>query len=172
MKKICYCGHELKRHMYNEPPIGGWSPGDLEPVLEFTHCAGMAPHGDEKQVCACKAYQAFPLGTYRHLKTGNLYEVTDLGFNSEDRTVEVEYVSLSHGERWHRPLYTPNTGSTKMRGFLEADAATGRPRFEYMPCSCSPGFGRGFLVHADSCPQRPHVEDVNRMTVDVLAERS
>lgn len=170
MKKpsFCYCGHQTARHMYTEPPIGGWSPGDPDPELEFTHCAGMAAHGDLKEVCKCKGFTEFTLGVYKHVKTGNLYEVVALGFNAEDRSVEVEYVSLSHGERWHRPLYTP-AGEKKKRGFLEPDEATGKPRYVYLPCVCIPQPGKfGMFIHANGCPQIPHVEDINKLTVEMF----
>jgi len=124
MKTKCYCGHLHERHYYNEAAIGGWSPGDPEPELTFTHCGGMAPHGDEKQICPCKEFQQFPFGFYRHLKTGNVYEVTDLGFNHDTRTIEVEYRSVQYDEVWHRPMHSPEDG------FFNPDAATGRPRFE------------------------------------------
>lgn len=120
----CYCGHLLARHMYNEPPIGGWSPGDPDPVLEFTHCAGMAPHGDKKQICSCKAFQQFPFGLYKHLKTGNVYDVLDLGFNADTRAIEVEYRSVAYDEKWHRPMHDPE------EGFFDVDSKTKRPRFE------------------------------------------
>lgn len=127
----CYCGHLLARHMYNEPPIGGWCPGDPEPVLEFAHCGGMAPHGDHEELCPCKAFQQFPFGLYRHLKTGNVYEVVGLAFNADDRAIEVEYISVAYGEKWHRPLYA-KSNAKKRDGFFDPDD-TGRPRFEFIP---------------------------------------
>jgi hypothetical protein len=129
--QICYCGHPLGRHFYSEPP-STFVPGDPEVELKFEGCRGMAPHNGEKQICPCKVFHAFPFGTYRHLKTGNIYNVTGLGFDSEDRTLRVEYVSVKYGEKWHRPLYSPKTAKKRI-GFFDPDEETGRPRYEFIP---------------------------------------
>ena len=127
---LCYCGHELREHVYCEP-ASTFVPGEPEVEMRFTGCAGCASatHKGEKQICGCPVFQEFPFGLYRHLKTGNVYAVDGLAFNHEDRSIEVEYVGVDTGERWHRPLYSPK-GAEKREGFFDPDEETMRPRFE------------------------------------------
>lgn len=111
---VCYCGHAMSTHDLEQEQ----EPGKPVPI-----CSGMAPHKGMKSICKCTQYQEFPLGLYQHLETGSLYDVTGLGFNSEDRGVEAEYTSLRYDEKWHRPLFGDSDGFFALN-------RSGRPRFQ------------------------------------------
>lgn len=137
--RFCHCGHLTRHHVFEVPP-STFDPDLPDPEAVFKRCEGKSRTGKKPESCACKKHEPFPMGTYKHLKTGNLYIVYGLEFDSETKQPRVQYAFIpedpaksrkpvEHGEKWTRPIHGVNSEG-KPCGFMDPDG--GRPRFELL----------------------------------------